>query len=387
MICINKPERGQRMRLNCAWDAAKAKADKSKGVSDVDLKAHIEATGQGHLPQAALLQGCFDVLVQKGLLEEAYLRGSIGRGHADTHSDIDLFTVIDPNKIEEVYQAVNDYLASKGKIITKCHDRLVENYGGIGFMFIAQSAEHGNKTYQFDLYMAMKGTPPRNPTSIKPRIFHTDPDYKWTETHGTKAEPLPQVAKDFIKKHTSGNSREDRLELLMQEMLITLYVTNKHIKRGQVSRTVVDNHSVVTSAIEFMQTLTGYTSTGYSPVYLGDEVARFARANGDGEMRRSAEKLEKLFAQPMSQKKLRDTLVYAKNVFKAACPDRYENQREAIEFFEREVLQTTPFNSVAKRLNMSRDTAEQQPAKASVYKAFIDKLRKPFTKKPVQGPK
>lgn len=337
------------MRLKCEWDAAKSKADKSKGVPDVDLKEHIDATGQGHLPQAELLQGCFDALAKKGLLEEAYLRGSIGRGHADTHSDIDLFTVIDPNKIEEVYQTVNDFLASKGKIITQCHDRLVENYGGIGFMFIAQSAEHDNKTYQFDLYMAMKGTPPRNPTSIKPRIFASDPNYKWTDTYGTKAEELPQVAKDFIQKHTSGTSREDRMELLMQEMLITLYVTNKHIKRGQISRTVVDNFSVVTSAIEFMQTLTGYTSTGYSPVYLGDEIARFARENGDAEMRRSAQKLEKLFSQPMSPKKLRDTLMYSTKLFEQACPERYENQRAAIEFFQKDVLPDTGIRSAFKK--------------------------------------
>ena len=359
------------MRLKCQWDAAKSKADKSKGVPDVDLKEHIAATGQGHLPQAELLQGCFDALAQKGLLEEAYLRGSIGRGHADTHSDIDLFTVIDPNKIEEVYKTVNDFLESKGKIITQCHDRLVENYGGIGFMFIAQSDAHDKKTYQFDLYMAMKGTPPRNPTSIKPRIFNAD-DYKWTDTYGTKAEPLPQVAKDFIQKHTAGNSREDRMELLMQEMLITLYVTHKHIKRGQVSRTVVDNHSVVTSAIEFMQALTGYTSTGYSPVYLGDEVARFARENGDAEMRRAAGKLQKLFSQPMSDKKLRDTLQYSKEVFKAACPDRYENQREAIEFFERQVLSAPSANLVEnfKKGCKERKAASKPVAAAAKKKKF-----------------
>jgi|GEM_PF-1190857 len=351
------------MRLKCAWDAAKSKADKSNGAADVDLKQHILATNQQDLPQAELLQGCFDALAKKGLMEEAYLRGSIGRGHADTHSDIDLFTVIDPNKIEEVYQAVNEFLASKGKIITQCHDRLVENYGGIGFMFIAQSAEHNDKTYQFDLYMAMKGTPPRNPTSIKPRIFAKDPDYKWTDTYGTKAEPLPQVAKDFIKKHTSGSSMEDRMELLMQEMLITLYVTNKHIKRGQISRTVVDNHSVVTSAIEFMQTLTGYTSTGYSPVYLGDEVARFARENGDREMILAAKRLEKLFKQPMSHQKLVDTLAFSTDVFKKACPERYENLREAIGYFEKEVLGskgTGPTATMQKFAEMVRKKGERR---------------------------
>lgn len=328
------------MRLKCAWGTAAAKADKTDGAPDVDLKEHLRKTEQGHLPQAELLQGCYDLLRERNLIEEAYLRGSIGRGHADHHSDIDLFTVINPEKINEVYDTVNEFLASKGRIIVGCHDRLVENYGGIGFMFIAESDAHNKKTYQFDLYMAMKGVPPRNPTSIKPRMFSSDPDYKWTDTYGQKAIELPQVAKDFVHKHTSGDSQADRMELLMQEMLITLYVTNKHIKRGQISRTVVDNHSVVTSAIEFMQVLTGYKSTGYSPVYLGDEVARFARENGDAEMAKAATKLEKLFHQPMSPQKLLDTLEYSATVFRQAFPERYAAYKDSITFFEKELRET-----------------------------------------------
>lgn len=326
------------MRLKCAWDAAKSKADKSRGAADVDLRQHLLDTSQNHLPQADLLKGCFDALADKGLLEEAYLRGSIGRGHADTHSDIDLFAVIDPARIEEAYDTVNAYLASKGRVITSCHDRLVENYGGIGFMFIAQSTEHNDKVYQFDLYMAMKGVPPRNPVSIKPRIFAKDAGDRWTETYGTPAVPLPEHTQDFIRKHTAGTSAEDRMELLMQELLITLYVTQKHIKRGQASRTVIDNCSVVSGAIEFLQTLTGYTSTGYSPVYLGNEITRFARENGDEEMAKAADALEKLFTQKISTQKLRDTLSFAKTVLKQSCPEQYARQKASIEFFEKEIL-------------------------------------------------
>ena len=326
------------MRLKCDWDKAAGQADKTRGAPDVELKSHLAATGQQTLPQAELLQGCFDLLKDKGLLEEAYLRGSLGRGHADIHSDIDLFTVVAPENLEKVYDTVCEYLASKGRIVTNCHDRLVKDYGGIGFMFVAQSDKHDDKIYQFDLYMAMKGVPPASPTTIKPRIFAKDPDYKWIDTYGAKAVELPEQTQDFIRRHTSGASNEERLELLMQEMIINLYVTNKHIKRGQVSRTVIDNHGVVTSAIEFLQVLTGYAPTGYSPVYIGDEIVRFARKNGDREMAHAANMLEKLFAQPMTHEKLEDTLNYAKYVLKHAYPGRYESQREAIEFFEKNVL-------------------------------------------------
>jgi predicted nucleotidyltransferase len=325
------------MRLKCAWGTAAAKADKSDGAPDVDLREHLRKTEQTSLPQAELLQGCFDLLRERGLLEEAYLRGSLGRGHADTHSDIDLFAVIQPEKINQVYDAVNEFLASKGRIIVGCHDRLVENYGGIGFMFIAESDAHDKKTYQFDLYMAMKGVPPAKPTTIKPRMYAVDPDYKWIDTYGQKSIELPDVTKSFIQRHTSGDSLGERMELLMQEMLINLYVTNKHIKRGQMSRTVVDNHGVVTSAIEFLQLLTGYKSTGYSPVYLGDEVVKFAKENGDKEMVKAAKKLEKLFEQPMSSQKLLDTLDYAATVLRQAFPDRYENHKASIAYFEKEL--------------------------------------------------
>jgi predicted nucleotidyltransferase len=326
------------MRLKCDWEKAASLADKTRGAPDVELNSHLAATQQTSLPQAELLQGCFDLLKEKGLLEEAYLRGSLGRGHADIHSDIDLFTVVAPENLEKVYDAVCEYLASKGRIITNCHDRLVKDYGGIGFMFVAQSEKHDDKIYQFDLYLAMKGVPPASPTTIKPRIYAKDPDYKWIDTYGAKSVELPEAAQDFIKRHTSGASREDRLELLMQEMIINLYVTNKHLKRGQISRTVIDNHGVVTSAIEFLQVLTGYAPTGYSPVYVGDEIVRYARENGDREMVAASKKLEKLFSQPMSHKKLEDTLSFAKYVLQHAAPERYESQREAIEFFEKSVL-------------------------------------------------
>jgi hypothetical protein len=337
------------MRLKCSWDKATGAADSTRGASEVELSSHLDDTGQRRLPQAELLEGCFNLLRDKGLLEEAYLRGSLGRGHADIHSDIDLFTVVDPAKIEEVYETVCDYLESKGRIITNCHDRLVRDYGGIGFMFIAQSAAHHDKTYQFDLYMAMKGVPPQSPVTIKPRIYAKDPDYKWIDQYGTKAVELPQQTKDFIHHHTSGDSQGERMELLMQEMLINLYVANKHIKRGQMSRTVYDNHGVTTSAVEFLQILTGYQPTGYSPIYTGDEIARFARENGDREMKQAAGKLEKLFPQPMSLQKIRDTLDYAKFVFARAFPERYAHQRAAIEFFERDVFGTANQNEPHKK--------------------------------------
>ncbi len=326
------------MKLCCSFDEVAKKANNALGKDDVNLFEHLNITNQEKLPQSKLMVSCLKRLVDDGLIEEAYLRGSFGRGHGDEHSDIDFFVVATPENLEKVYDTVAEHLAESGDVITDCHDRLVEDYGGMGFMFVAKNNKD-NHIYQFDLYVAMKGVPPKNEVTITPRIYSKDSSYKWMEEYGnTQEKELPQAAQDFIKSKTSGDSTEDRLELLMQEMLLTLFVTSKHIKRGQVSRMIIDNQFVVGSAIEMLQTLTGYDSVGYSSIYLGNEVVDTALEHGDDEMKEAAHHLESFFDQPMDQQKLLDVLSYSKFVLEKACPEIYAKQKSSIELFEKEIL-------------------------------------------------
>lgn len=331
------------MQLKSAWNAVSAAANKSTGKDDIDLGEHLSITGQAHLPQAEALLECLELLKQKGLLEEAYLRGSFGRGHGDIHSDVDLFTVVLPENLEAVYDTVRAYLAEKGGIITDCHDRLVADYGGIGFMFVANNEAH-KQVYQFDLYMAIKGVAPLQDFFIKPRIYSRDPDYRWMKEYGTPRDmdALPAATKSFMQKHMKGQNTADRVELLMQELLLTIFVAHKHIKRGQVSRTIVDNNALVASAIEMLQAVTGYTANGYSSVYLGDEIVKFCRQNGDDEMIAAADRLEKFFTQKISRQKLRDILAYAGDILQQAFPEHHERQKDAIAFFEKTILTSAP---------------------------------------------
>ena len=337
------------MKLESAFNAATA-ADKTNGKADVDLSNHLIATGQNDLPQAEILQEALEKLKEKGLIEEAYLRGSFGRGHGDSQSDIDLFVVVSPEHLGEVYETVNGYLEEKGGVITSCYDRLVEDYGGIGFMFVAKNEKHGT-SYQFDLYMAIKGVAPLFDFSIKPRIYSRDLDYQWMKEYGTPRDPqmLPAAARAFIDNHTKGQDIADRVELLMQEQLLNLYVTSKHMNRGQTSRVMLDNQSITATAIEMLQALTGYTSTGYSSLYLGNEVVDFARTHGDAEMAAAANKLEEFFEQPIDRQKLCDVLGYCKDVLQQAFPERYERQKEAIAYFEKNVLAEPKAAPVKKR--------------------------------------
>lgn len=342
------------MKLTCAWEKVGHKANKATGKADIDLTEHLKMTGQMHLPQSGIMVGCLDRLTKNDLIEEAYMRGSLGRGHGDIHSDIDMFLVVDPDNLEKTYEAVKVYLEKQGGIITSCYDRLVENgtdnYGGVGFMFVARNDKR-NQIYQFDLYMAMKGVAPKNAVSIKPRIYSKDLSYKWLDEYGKKEKDvnLSESAQRFIKKHTTGHSEEDRLELILQELMLTLFVTNKHIKRGQTSRTVVDNNFIISSAVEMLQTLTGYAPTGYASSYIGNEIVDLVRDHGDEEMVQAANRLEKLFIQPVSQQKLRDALSYASFVLEKSYPQRYARLKKAIDIFQDEVL--TPPSSSRRNAN------------------------------------
>lgn len=326
------------MKVRTNWNAAAA-ANKSTGRADIDLAEHLTATGQTHLPQAGIMLDCLDHLKKKELIEAAYLRGSLGRGHGDVHSDIDFFVVAKPANIPHVYDAVNGFLKERGGIITSCHDRLVEDYGGIGFMFIARDAKH-KQLYQFDLYMAMQGVAPAKPIYIKPRIYAKDPSYSWMDEYGKARDTstLPAATREFMKKHTSGNGMADRMELIAQEMMLTLFVTSKHMKRGQTARLITDNKFLMGSAVEMLQTMTGYTSNGYDSVYLGNEVVNFCRTHGDRQMVNAADRLDRLFTQPMDGWKLLDILTYTSDILKQGFPEKYEQQKDALRAFKTEIL-------------------------------------------------
>lgn len=326
------------MKLTKQWNG-QAAANKATGRADISLAEHLAATGQTYLPQARVMQECLDELVGKDLIEAAYLRGSLGRGYGDVHSDIDFFLVAEPAKIPQVYDAVSGYLNRKGGIITGCHDRVVPDYGGIGFSFAARHAQ-AQQLYQFDLYMAMKGVAPAMPFSIKPRIYAKDPNYNWMGEFGTprNVEALPQSTKDFMKRHTTGGDVADRVELIAQEMMLTIFMTSKHLKRGQTSRLVVDNKHLVDHAIEMLQAITGYHSTGYSSTYLGNEVSKFCRENGDHEMVAAANKLEGFFNRPVTGSILASYIDFASDVLSKGFPDRYTRQKEALDTIRRDVL-------------------------------------------------
>ena len=83
-------------------------------------------------------------------LDQAYIRGSLARGDADVHSDIDLLCVVTPEKFEEFVNAANKIVREKhAAIFPGWTDTIVKDFGGVGFVHLI---EHEGKACGFFRY-------------------------------------------------------------------------------------------------------------------------------------------------------------------------------------------------------------------------------------------
>jgi predicted nucleotidyltransferase len=232
-------------------------------IFDVSVDEHLKKTAQDALPQANLLKGSVQRLSDK--IQEAYLRGSFSMGEADEKSDIDLFVVVEPNHIQTVFDDFVSFIEDKYDILVHCHDRLVKDYGGIGFMFVLKDDQ--DNLMQFDLYMAMKGVPPKEFLRDCPRIYTSDPNYCWLSE--SSLQDPPTAANDFISKFTVSNDVKDEIEYQMVDLMVTLNVMKKHLERGQYTRAVNDDGHALSICVEMMRALVGDKSV-HSAFYAAD---------------------------------------------------------------------------------------------------------------------
>ncbi|KAF2108908.1 hypothetical protein BDV96DRAFT_503933 [Lophiotrema nucula] len=109
------------------------------------------------LAQSSILLEVLQVCRQYHGLEKAYVRGSLARGDADRHSDIDLLCVVAPEHFASFIQQVDDGIKQKYDAAADSWvDTIVKDFGGVGFVYLLQT----NKgLYQLDLYVACQGHP------------------------------------------------------------------------------------------------------------------------------------------------------------------------------------------------------------------------------------
>ncbi len=288
-----------------------------KGVLDIPLDQYLKETGQDQLFQANILCEALEYLKDQGLVE-AYLRGSFANGEADEYSDIDLFLVVEPENLETTYNAFSDYLKDKYSILVSCHDKLVKDYGGIGFMYLC--GDNSRNMFQFDLYMAMKGVPPRILLPNAPRIHTKDPGYCWISENQPK--DLPSCAQKFIDKFSAGDTREGKLEFFCNDLMVTLSILKKHVARGQMARALNDNNHAIGVCIEMLRTVFEDPSN-HSSLYAGDKMIEVAQASGNETYATLATFLQEQLLAPVSQRKVSEMFFIGAALVQEASPETY----------------------------------------------------------------
>lgn len=323
------------MKLVSAWKAVAVKGQNW----DTDLASHLKSTGQDKLYQAPILQNCLNTLVDQGLIEEAYLRGSFRTGWADDHSDIDLFTVVDPKKMESALNAVRDHLEKTMVMITDCYDRYVPPYGGMGFTFLCKDKASGN-VLQFDFYMAIKGVRGEITLVDVPRIYSRDSSYRWTQdpsaVHTT--DHLPEETKKFISRYNHLTEPADRALLTFDEFMSVMHYFHKHNARGQTGRVMKDDAFLVNCCASVLEDVIGWQLGDSSPLYNVNRVVEICRKHGDDELIAAANRLDLIMTSEPTQKKMDDLYFIIKDIFAGAFPEKYEQVAKRVEMFEEHVL-------------------------------------------------
>lgn len=323
------------MKLSPAWQS---NAAKSKNW-DIDLSTHLANTGQDKLYQAPILQSCLNTLVDQGLIEEAYLRGSFRTGTADSHSDVDLFVVADDKNLEKTLQAVRDFLNSRMNMITDCYDRYVPPYGGLGFMFLCEEPTTGN-ILQFDLYMAIKGVNGTHMLTDTPRMYSKDPSYRWTDDKQSinSTEHLTLETKKFIDQFKNCDDVESRARLTFDEFMVVMHVAHKHIERRQTGRVMNDDAFLSAACASMLEEISGCKVGDVTPLYNVNRVINICRTHGDAELSSAATRLEALLVEAPTRQKL-DSLYYlTKDMFMAAYPQAYQEIAPRVAIFENSVM-------------------------------------------------
>lgn len=303
----------------------------SSNVFDKDLQSFLKETGQDKLSQSKVLVNVLAHLVDNKHIEEAYFRGSFSYGNADEYSDIDLFTVVEPEKLENTFDSIVNYLEENYPIVILCHDNRVADYGGIGFMFLCEYPE--KEPFQLDVYIALKGVKPKAPLVDSPRIY-SESDYCWLSDYRKNNEDLIPSVKKFIESYTNNSSVKEKLRHSYEELMVTLFVMSKHIKRGQFARTISDHQAAFDSSVQLLKVATG-EETHQSSEYFADKLIEKYEGVSKQSIAESIAILKSVIDSPNDDQKVFSYMRLANSLIQENFPelaDKMQNQIGRVDY-------------------------------------------------------
>ncbi len=294
-------------RAACPQTAIRTQRDKELGILDTDLKSHLERHSLSHLPQAGILSKLLKAVSDDNLLE-AYLRGSFSTGEADDYSDIDLFLVTKKDGIEDTFGKFLDHLQSTYNVLSICHDKLVKDYGGIGFMAVIKDSQ--GRLVQCDVYLVSEGQAPLQDIWNAPRIFSASSKYSVF----CEENKAPYVEQPFAKLLANLESQElsqdeKNVHHLVQDIFIALFIENKHLNRGQFMRARNDDHHITQQMIEMAKIKLGY-KTHHTPLYCGDSLLKDCSDSRDYRVEQMGKNISELGMELPSKGKIIKTISF-----------------------------------------------------------------------------
>ena len=109
------------------------------------------------VPQYRVMQDVLNICTDIPGISSSYVRGSLSRGDADKHSDIDILHIVKPNDFERFIEDMDQAVQEKYNVLLpRWTDNIVKDFGGVGFVYLI---EDQGKIYQLDLYVACEGAP------------------------------------------------------------------------------------------------------------------------------------------------------------------------------------------------------------------------------------
>lgn len=298
---------------------------------DTPLNKFLNKTGQNDLPQAHIMELAKDILVDLGI-EEIYLRGSFSYSEADIYSDIDFFTVVEQDKLEEVHKGFLEELNKKYPIIIECYDNVVDGYGGAGFTLLCDDKKSG-KPVIFDLYFALKGLQPQKTLYECPRVYSKDKNYTWLFDENATAE-MNETAASYISSLENPQNKDKHLSAIAQEILVVNATMLKHIERGQIIRMTNDNWHLIGASIQMLQVALNERSYR-SPYYTGDQVIQDCLNSPFNEKKEIGEALQSLVETPVNQIKAKAFFEYSKTMLETFAPDSYSDMKDNIKRYQK----------------------------------------------------
>lgn len=309
----------------------------SLGITDISLAEHLKEMNKSHLPQVPLLSGTLDALTRNDVIEEAFLRGSFSNGRADHLSDIDLFVVVEPEKISEAHTCFTRQLQSYGETIIGCHDKFVKDYGGIGFMYLCENHDSKN-LHQFDIYFALKGVTPRAKLVDAPRVFAKNVGYSWLDDAGNAVDAMPEPALSFVQEHM-GQSDDTGVVSCYNDLVVGLFIMDKHLKRNQTARAFNDNFHNTNAMIEMLRY--GVDKVDYNvSLYAFDGLAQDVARSDDKTAQDMVLRIRESMQKNATSSKIRQMFELGTDMLKTYAPEYYDENSKKLEILDRRVFKS-----------------------------------------------